>query len=220
MPPVRMTSVLTVLLALLASLAPTASPATTSPKPIVVTITESKVKFSATSVAVGPAVFKVVNKGKTSHVFKIGGKSTPKIAVETSATIQIVIANKGPYVYYSVARANAAALTGGLSVVEPCTKPTSSTVTVKMEEAPITLSQMTLPCGTVTFVVTNAGTVVHSFDLFQPNPPRVLLQGAALEPGQTGTAVVHMLLKGAVNYSCGQSEHGEEYGEIGSLTVI
>ena len=129
------------------------------------------------------------------------------------------IAKSGPYLYYSVGGAGGAARRGVLIVVDPCTKPTSSTVHVEMREAPITLSQTTVPCGNVTFVVTNAGSEVHNLDLFQTNPPRTILHGSPLDPGQTRSFAAHLTVKGSVNYLCGQPEHGEEYGEVGFLTA-
>ena len=81
------------------------------------------------------------------------------------------------------------------------------------------LSQTTVPCGTVTFAVTNVGTIVHSFDLFQQNPSRMLVLGPQIQPGQSVSLVVRFTQKGAVEYVCGEGEHSEEYGEIGYLTV-
>lgn len=187
--------------------------------PIQVTITETKVTFSRRSVAVGPALFEVANKGKIAHVFKLAGKSTPAIAPGRTSTLRVTIVKTGPYAYYSVSPRRVPALTGALSIVDPCTRPVDSRITVEMHEAPITFSQETVPCGTVTFVVTNAGIEVHSLDLFQTNPPRTLLHGPTVESGATTTLVVRLLVKGSVNYLCGQPEHGETYGEVGFLTV-
>jgi hypothetical protein len=195
------------------------SAATPATKPIAVTITESKLSVSSRAVNVGAAVFRVANKGKRAHRFTLGGKSTPLIGAGRSATLRVAIPNKGPYVYYSVAPGRAPTFKGALSVIDPCTKPVASTVSVEMREAPMTFSRTTVPCGTVTFTVTNAGTVGHRFDLFQTNPPRTLLHGALLEPGKTATVSVPLLVKGQVNYLCGEAEHGEEYGEIGYVTV-
>jgi uncharacterized cupredoxin-like copper-binding protein len=187
--------------------------------PVTITITDSKVKASAVSVPVGVVLFKIVNKAKVPHVLTLQGKKTPTIAAGKSATLRVAIANKGPYVYYSVGPGKPGALRGALSVFEPCTNPASSTITVKMAEAPEVLSQMTVPCGKVTFALTNAGTVVHSFVLFQSNPPRTLARSPQLQPGQTANLVVQFTQKGQVQYLCAETEHAEDYGENGYLTV-
>jgi hypothetical protein len=177
------------------------------------------VTFSSRSVAVGTAEFKVVNKGKIAHVFKLAGRSTPAIAPGRTSSLRVTIVNTGPYAYYSVGPRRSPGLAGALSIVDPCTRPVDSRITVEMREAPITLSQETVPCGTATFVVTNTGTEIHSLDLFQTNPPRTLLHGPPIEPGTATTLVLRLLTKGSINYLCGQPEHGEIYGEVGFLTV-
>jgi plastocyanin len=207
------------LLAVLATLTTAAAGAQSRANEVTVTITNAKVKVSAVSVPVGLVVFKVVNKAKLPHNFTIAGKATSKIAAGRSATLQVKIANKGPYVYYSVGPGRQGASRGAISVVEPCTHPTSSTVTVQMAETLSVLSRTTVPCGTVTFAVTNVGTIVHSPDLFQANPPRTLARGPELQPGQTASLVVRFTQKGQVEYRCGEEEHDEMYGESVVLTV-
>jgi hypothetical protein len=207
-------------IAVVVSLVTTASVAAQSnANPITITITDSKVKASAVSVPVGVALFKIVNKAKVPHVFTLQGKTTPRIAAGKSATLRVAIVNKGPYVYYSVGPGKPGALKGALSVFEPCTNPTSSTITVQMAEAPEVLSQMTVPCGKVTFALKNVGTIVHSFVLFQSNPPRTLAKSPQLQPGQTANLVVQFTQKGQVQYLCDETEHAEDYGENGLLTV-
>ena len=67
--------------------APQAANATTH---ITVAASEFKFAFSKRSIpAVGTVIFTVVNKGKISHNFKIGGKTTPNLLPGKSATLTV-----------------------------------------------------------------------------------------------------------------------------------
>src|SRR5579884_4083965 len=66
---------------------------------VVVKATEFKFALSKTSVPVGTVVFKVENKGKIGHDFKIAGKKTRIIAPGKSATLKVVFKKKGKYAY-------------------------------------------------------------------------------------------------------------------------
>jgi uncharacterized cupredoxin-like copper-binding protein len=183
---------------------------------IAVTMTDAKVKLAATRAPLGSVIFKIVNKGKIPRDFKISGKRTPKIASGKSATLNVEFTLTGTYSYYSVGQGHAGNLSGVFAVVDPCTKPAVSTVSVQLMEAPITLSQTTVPCGTVTFVVTNVGTIVHSFNVTADGREGL---GPRLNPGQTVSMTVHFSVKGSALYYCAEPEHGELYGMVGYLTV-
>ena len=56
--------------------------------------------FSKRSIpAVGTVIFTVVNKGKISHNFKIGGKITPNLLPGKSAKLTVKFTKKGHYAY-------------------------------------------------------------------------------------------------------------------------
>jgi hypothetical protein len=188
-------------------------------KPITVTITQTNVRVSASSAAVGTARFKIVNRSKASRVFMLSGQRTPRIPAGKSANLQVAITSGVPYVYYSVTPGPPRNARGSLSVIELCSNPTDSTVSVQLAERPITLSQSTVPCGSVTFTVTNVGTIVHSFELVQQNPPRTLAMAPRLQPGQTASLVVQFTQRGQVQYFCPETEHTDTYGEFGVLTI-
>lgn len=189
---------------------------------VVVTMTAFKLELAPPTVPVGSVVFKVVNRGKIRRDFKIGGKKTPRIATGKSATLKVEFAKKGTYSYFSAGPDRAARLSGVLVVGEPCTHPAASTVSAKLTGAPIGLSQATVPCGTVTFVVTNVGRVVHSFHITVPDSTVDAPggQGPPLNPGQTVRLTVHFTVKGIAIYYCGEPEHDELYDESGYLSVI
>jgi uncharacterized cupredoxin-like copper-binding protein len=82
-------------------------------------------------------------------------------------------------------------------------------------------SQESVPCGTVTFQVTNAGTIVHAFEIRTPDDPgRVAGHTPPLQPGQSATLTVRFAVKGRADYSCSEYEHDERYGEIGYLAIV
>jgi nitrite reductase (NO-forming) len=71
-----------------------ASTATT----VKVAASEFKFKLSTKTAPHGVVVFKVANKGKIAHDFKIAGKKTPKLNPGKSATLKVTL-KKGTYKY-------------------------------------------------------------------------------------------------------------------------
>ena len=76
---------------------------------ITVTATEFKFKLSKTSAPKGSVTFKVVNKGKTVHDFKINGKKTPSIAPGKSASLTVKFTKTGKFAYLCTIPGHAAA---------------------------------------------------------------------------------------------------------------
>ena len=76
---------------------------------VTVSATELKSKLSRTKVPLGTVVFKVVNKGKVAHDFKIAGKKTPLIKPRRSATLKVVFKKNGRYAYVWTVPGRAAA---------------------------------------------------------------------------------------------------------------
>jgi len=189
---------------------------------ILVTMTDSKLRLQRAIVPVGTVVFRVVNKGRTRHDFRIGGHRTRTIAAGKTATLKVDFAKPGGYPYGSGRRASA----GELSVFRPCPDPASSTISAEMTTGKITLSQTSVPCGTVTFVVTNTdkGPGVHQFaidlGLLRSVPARnARIIGPYVTPGQTARLTVTFNAKGKVYYFCNVSEHDEQGEEFGYLSL-
>jgi uncharacterized cupredoxin-like copper-binding protein len=63
-----------------------------------VAASEFKFKLSTKTARHGTIIFKVTNKGKIAHDFKIAGKKTPKIGAGKSATLKVTL-KKGSYKY-------------------------------------------------------------------------------------------------------------------------
>jgi nitrite reductase (NO-forming) len=83
---------------------------------VTVTATEFKFKLSKASVPHGSVTFTVMNKGKVSHDFKIGGKKTALLKPGGSATLTVTLkAGKAAYLC-TVAGHAAAGMKGTLTV--------------------------------------------------------------------------------------------------------
>jgi uncharacterized cupredoxin-like copper-binding protein len=80
--------------------------------------TELRFTLSKTIVPKGPIAFKVTNKGKLAHDFKIAGKKTVKLAAGKTATLQLTIARAGRYSYLCTLPGHAAAGMKGVLTVK------------------------------------------------------------------------------------------------------
>ena len=198
-------------LATAALLAAPAAGATT----IAVTLTDTVIQLPQAPVRVGTVMFRVANHARAARDFRVAGRRTPRIAPGRSATLTVPVAKTGLVLLSSVGPPGSATLRGVLSFVNPCTKPATTTLTVEMSEAPPVLSQTTIPCGTVTFTITNAGTIPHTLHIDATSGG----DGPRLQPGQTATLTLRLTAKGRVFYRCIEPDHDEQYGETGWLTV-
>jgi hypothetical protein len=193
---------------------------------VLVTLTDSNVTFTPSTAPAGTVVFKVANKGKAARNFTIGHKRTPKIAAGKSATLTVTLPTRGSYVSLSAGLGRALRLTGLLNVIEPCTQPATTTVNVRLsqDQSAITVSQSTVPCGTVTFVVTNAGPLPDNFQVFS-DLPEATGSTPDLKVGQTARVTVRFMVKGIAHYQSGafppaEPEFDGDYGEEGVLTIV
>jgi uncharacterized cupredoxin-like copper-binding protein len=219
---------------------PSGSAKTTAPsaKPVTITVTAKEWSFalSKKTVPVGTTVnFKVVNKGKIGHDFKIAGKKTRLLNPGKSQTLSVKFSKKGTFAYVCTVSGHArlgmqgkfgvgvkptsgGGGTGGTTTTPPTTTTTPSnvgsaktTVNVNMVEYAFQLSQATIPSGQVTFVVKNSGAEVHNFDLNGAH------SGALLSPGATETWTVS-LAPGQYLYTCDVPFHVDK-GMTGVLTI-
>jgi nitrite reductase (NO-forming) len=203
---------------------------------VTVAASEFKFVFSKRSIpAAGTVIFTIVNKGKISHNFKIGGKATPNLLPGKSATLTVKFTKKGHYPYLCTIPGHAAAGMKGVFAVatkavapppsstpSTTTQPTTTTstvpvgtaqttVTVNMVEYAFQLSQSTIPSGQITFVINNKGNEVHNFAILGNKA------GAQIAPGTSETWTV-ALPPGTYNYQCDVPFHAER-GMTGQFTV-
>jgi nitrite reductase (NO-forming) len=203
---------------------------------VTVAASEFKFVFSKRSIpAPGTVIFTVVNKGKISHNFRIGTKTTPNLLPGKSATITVKFTKKGHYAYLCTIPGHAAAGMKGVFAVAtkavappPSSTPSTTTqqttttstvpvgtaqttVTVNMVEYAFQLSQSSIPSGQVTFVINNKGNEVHNFAILGNKA------GAQIAPGTSETWTV-ALPPGTYNYQCDVPFHAER-GMTGQFTV-
>lgn len=89
------------------------------------------------------------------------------------------------------------------------------TVAVEAKEYQFTPSTLTVPAGSVTFAVKNAGTEEHEFEIFKGET--VVDEVEGLVPGLTKNLTV-TLEAGAYSYMCKINGH-DQLGMKGTLTV-
>jgi uncharacterized cupredoxin-like copper-binding protein len=78
---------------------------------------ELRFTLSRKTVPKGTVVFKVTNRGKSSHDFKIAGKKTKLLAAGKTATLRVTIAKAGKYRYLCTVPGHAASgMRGTLTV--------------------------------------------------------------------------------------------------------
>jgi uncharacterized cupredoxin-like copper-binding protein len=216
---------------------PQAAKAANATTKITVVASEFKYVFSKRSIAApGTVIFTVINKGKISHDFKIGGKKIPNLLPGKSAKLTVKFTKKGHYAYLCTIPGHAGAgMKGTFSVATaavappPSSTPTTTTtpaptttstvpvgtakttVTVNMVEYAFQLSQSSIPSGQITFVIKNSGNEIHNFAILGNKA------GAQIGPGATETWTVS-LPPGTYNYDCDVPFHAER-GMTGQFTV-
>jgi len=95
------------------TVAPLAAPQTKATTSTTVTVTIGKPTefhflLSKKTAPAGTVIFKVTNKGKLMHDFKIAGHKTPLLKTGKSATLKVTL-KKGSYTYKCTVDAHAAA---------------------------------------------------------------------------------------------------------------
>jgi uncharacterized cupredoxin-like copper-binding protein len=223
-------------LALVGVRAASAYSSTSASSKTVITVTMSEYKFKLSkskNIPLGTVVFKLVNKGKIPHNFKINGKKSKLIAPGKTGTLTVTFKKKGSFAYLCTVTGHAKlGMKGTLGIktapvttttttttttASTCASPQATTVTVSEFEYGFTLSQTTAPCGTITFVMTNNGSIVHDFILYGAQPATSGL-GPTLNPGQSATMQTVVDKAGAYQYICDVPHHAE-LGMTGTFTV-
>jgi uncharacterized protein (TIGR03437 family) len=172
------------------------------------------------------------------------GKVTKMLAPGQTTTLTVKLTKSGTYEYLCTVPGHAAAGMKGLIGIgaaagaAPAPKPTSpgatttppkttttpgatcahpanTTVNVDEFDYGFTLSQNSIPCGSVTFVQKNTGATQHNFDL--TGVPAGAGAGGYINPGQSTTMTV-TLGPGSWGYQCDVPTHAG-LGMIGQLTV-
>jgi len=122
-----------------------------------------------------------------------------------------------PALVVSLAIGAIAACSGAPASVAPATPVPSGVVAVEARNNPYTFSPgtLTVPAGSVTFSVRNAGTEEHEFEIFKGEAVVDEIEG--LVPGLTKELTV-TLEAGSYTYVCKLNGH-DQLGMKGTLTV-
>ena len=191
---------------------------------VLITMTDSNLESAPMAASQRNVVFKIVNHGSAARDFEIAGRRTAQIASGKSATLKVAFASTGTFLYLSYGPGRTRGLSNALRVLEACAHPATSTIRVQMMEGPITLSRASVPCGTVIFLVKNAGKIVHSFRIDNPDSPAGVIppggHGPRISPGHSVKMEVQFDVTGRAFYYCGEAGHNEDYSELGWLSVV
>jgi uncharacterized cupredoxin-like copper-binding protein len=79
---------------------------------------ELRFTLSKKTVPRGTVVFKVTNRGRSEHDFKIGGKTTKKLRAGQSTTLRVVLKSAGKYPYVCTVPGHALAGMKGVLTVK------------------------------------------------------------------------------------------------------
>jgi hypothetical protein len=185
-----------------------AASAAASPTRITARITDSRIVFTPSDVPTGTVVFTVLNRTSLARTFGGGARRTSAIAAGRSATLTVTFTRAGERTFSSVATANSRrsngatpGLTGALYLYESCTHPVATTVDVRMASQSaggLMLSQTRIPCGTVTFDVTDVDEPATSL-LASTVVPALSDVTNQLDPGETATLTLRSAAKTVVH---------------------
>jgi hypothetical protein len=188
---------------------------------VAVTITNAGLKLLPLQIPAGTVAFTITNKSSVARTVTVARKRSTLISPGHSDKLTASIPTGGTYLVLSYTARHTAPLSSALTVIDACTRPATTAIAVTMREGPTQLSSTSVPCGTVTFSITNAGTIVHTFQIDAPNETGLVLgQGRQLNPGESATVTVRFARKGRAYYRCSEPEHDEEYGESGFLAIV
>ncbi len=170
-----------------------------TPTRVTATITNSRIGLAPSYVSTGTVVITVVNRTKDRRDFGVGGRRTGAIASGHSERLTVTFSGSGERRFSSVAVAGSRRITGGsprltaaIHLFEPCSDPSATTVDVHIDQAAggLTLSPTAVPCGTVTFAVTDVDTPNARLFVSAAGPPRSALT-TQLNAGETTTLTIY-----------------------------
>jgi hypothetical protein len=193
-----------------------------------VTITSSRISFAPSYVPTGTVVFTVFNRTAGTRDFGATDRRTGAIAPGGSTTLTLSLQASGKRKFSSIAVRSSAVkrrtsrLTAALYLFAPCAHPAATAVAVNIAGSPggLTLSPTTVPCGTVTFAVTDVNAPGASLVVSTGVPP-VAADTSQLAAGGTATLTVRFAAAGVVD--CDAVENNSEGDAVvvgyGALTL-
>ena len=193
-----------------------------TPTSVTATITSSRIVFAPSYVPTGKVVITVVNRTKARRDFGVGARRTGAIGAGRTGRLTVTVSGSGARQFSSVAAAGSRQNTGGshrltatLHLFEPCSDAVATTVNVQIDQSAggLTLSPTTVPCGTVTFAVTDVDEAGASLLVSVEAPPQSAVTNQ-LGPGGTATLTLRSAAKAVV-----ECDAVEDDGNGDSLVV-
>ena len=168
------------------------SPST--PTMVTVTLTNTGIMMTPSSVPSGRVSFTVINHGTAARTVRIN-KQSQTIAPGASGTFAFATLNPGSYTISSPAVSRTEkAVSSRLRVVNARTKAPRPVVTASITNMGITLNPPSIPAGSFALRVTNNDRVTHIFRL---SGAGMKAHSVTLKPGQTKTISVTSVKPGA-----------------------
>jgi hypothetical protein len=200
-----------------------------APTRVTVTIRTSAIVFAPRYVPSGAVAFTVFNRTRGARDFGVGARRTRAIAAGRSTRLTLALASNGERTFSSLATAGSRTkglvprVTGALYLFEPCKHPAATTVEVSISTstAGLMLSQTMVPCGTVTFAVTDVDTTGVSLLVTTALPP-LAAETNELDPGGTATLTVRFVATAVIDCDAIESDAGGNPTLVGhgSLTLF
>jgi hypothetical protein len=179
-----------------------------------VTATSERLVVSPAAIPLGQTVFVLENRSRRQQTFSVG-RLRRSVPAGHEVRVRTRLGSRGPLTIVSRSGGRPTRRTAVLIVYAPCTRPHETTVQVRLDHdrSGITLSRTSIPCGSVVFVVTNAGTMVDSFQVSFDGYPRAAASTPELQPGQRARVAVVFHATGTAYYQSGVYPPGEpEFG--------
>jgi hypothetical protein len=182
-----------------------------TPAKVTATITNSRIVFAPSYVPTGTVVITVVNRTKGRRDFGVGARRTDAIAPARSTRLTVTFSGSGQRQFFSAAAGSRHSagvsphLTAALHLFEPCSDPATTTVDAQINHSAggLTLSPATVPCGTVTFDVTDVDTANVRL-IFSAEAPPLSGLTTQLNPGGTATLTVNFPAAAIAHFSAVQ----------------
>jgi len=194
-----------------------------SPTRVTVTISNSRIVFAPSYAPTGTLALTVLNRTTGARDFGVGARRTAAIAAGRSARLTVTLPAKGERTFSSVAAGGVRRLTGALYLFEPCAHPATTTVDVSMGNSAggLVLSQTRVPCGTVTFAVTDVDATGASLLVSSAVPPQSAVTNQ-LDPGGTATLTLRFAAKAVVDCDAVEDDTDGDSVVVGyaSLTLF
>jgi cytochrome c553 len=146
-----------------------------TPTTVKVTLTDTSVKLSRTTVPSGTVRFRVVNNGKRSHFFKVDGKRTAALSPGKTATLLVKLTASGRITYFE----SSPRKSGILKVESKVKTQTSSGSTAEIAAGEKLFKSVGCSSCHTLKAADSTGTVGPNLDQAKPSKAKIVMQVTA-----------------------------------------